>query len=301
MTPQQVTARLQDVLREPLRRGASAPRRLTELRPLLPFAPTHPELLRALLACKSAPYDEEAIRWWQRLADVAGGRPGWQPPETGGWDEWDQRLLQRLADGAYDKATDAELRFDGLAPVVGSFAAELRWPTEATNAMREAYRRLLTRCGCGTFVEIANELTAPWNLNDNALGRVRRSALLEMFAEVAPHVEDARFFCGTQTFLYEVWLVDQQCVVRDHTENVDEDREDIASAILEQVPADEALRQYAIVACQTTVHTELEALSARRQDASVERTKAKIAQCVELGGNVEPMLASFETVRALVQ
>ncbi|MGN6110897.1 MAG: hypothetical protein ACTHU0_37700, partial [Kofleriaceae bacterium] len=262
MTPQQVTARLQEVLREPLR-GASAHlhRRLAELRPLLPFAPTHPELLRALLACKSAPYDEEAIRWWQRLADVAGGRPGWQPPKTGGWDDWDGRLLQRLADGEYDKATDAELRFDGLAPVVGLFAAELRWPEAVTAAMREAYRRLLTRCGCdGMFVEMSNELTAPWNLNENALGRVRRSALLEMFAEVAPYVEDARFFCGTQTFLYEVWLVDQQCVVRDHTERVDEDREDVASAILEQVPTDEALRQYAIAACQTTVRVELEAL-----------------------------------------
>lgn len=302
VAPQQVTARLQEVLRGAVQRGGDASHgRLTELLPLLPFAPTNPELLRALLGCKSAPYDEEAIRWWQQLADVAGGRPGWSPPDTGGWDEWDGRLLQRLADGEYDKATDAELQFAGVAPVVGSFAAELRWPAEATDPMRQAYRRLLTRCHCSTtFVEMADELTTPWNLNSNVLGRVRRSALVEMFAEVAPYVEAARFFCGTQTFLFEVWLVDQQCFVRDHTASVDEDDEDVASAILEQVPDDEALRQYAIGECRSRVRIELEALSVGRTDASVERARAKIAQCIELGGDVEPMLACFENVRARV-
>lgn len=228
-------------------------------------------MLRGLLSQKKKPYDEEARRYWMALADAIGDHAEWQPPACGAWDEYEQRVLQRLAEGRHEKGTDSELYFEGVGPQIGRHAVELRWADEHHAAAKAAYDRFLSR-GYRLFEDYTwpfmDSFRSPWRLTDIA-GSFRRSALLQLFQDLAPLVEDVRFFCVTQMLRYEVWIVRGTCYVHDHPDDLADHR---------RCEADRAL----------------EAMAARRTGASVESAQRWIEDCRAVGGDVSDLSARLD-------
>ncbi|MCY1059003.1 hypothetical protein [Nannocystis sp. SCPEA4] len=263
---------------------------------LLPHAPFHPDLLRGLLSQKKKPYDEEARRYWMALADAIGDHAEWQPPACGAWDEYEQRVLQRLAEGRHEKGTDSELYFEGVGPRIGRYRVELRWADEHHAAAKAAYDRFLSR-GYRLFEDYTwpfmDSFRSPWRLTDIA-GSFRRSALLQLFEDLAPLVEDVRFFCVTQMLRYEVWIVRGTCYVHDHPDDLDERVGDVLVPLLRSHPLDEALRRFMADHRRCEADRELEAIATRRTGASVESARRWIEDCRAVGGDVLDLSARLD-------
>lgn len=262
---------------------------------LLPHAPFHPDLLRALLSQKKKPYDDEARGWWMALADAIGDTAEWQPPACGAWDEYEQRVLQRLAEGAHEKGTDSELCFEGVGPRIGRHAAELRWPIEHHESAKAAYDRFLSR-GERLFEDYTwpfmDRFQSPWHLADVA-GKFRRSALWQLFEDLAPIVEDVRLYCFTQMIRFEIWIVDGVCYAQNHPDDIDERVGDVVVPLLRSHPTDEALRSFVARHRYGEARLELEAIASRRVDASVRRAHDWIEGCRALGGDVVELSAQL--------
>lgn len=295
----EVEARLRPALlrlREPRTRAAAG----HELLELLPHAPFHPQILRALLSQKEVPYDDQARGYWQALADAVGDLPEWQAPACDAWDPYERRVLQHLAEGRHEKATDCELLFEAVGPTIGRFNVELRWADAHLDAVKAAYGRFVSRGYDPPGVSgspYVDHLRSPWRLEDIA-GYFRRSALLALFEELAPLLEDVRFYCVTQMLRYEVWIVSGTCYVRDHPEDIDERVGDVVAPLLRSHPTDEALRQFVILHLQCEADLELEAIGARRLDASEEDARRRIEDCRALGGDVSDLSARLAALAA---
>jgi hypothetical protein len=277
-------------LRDPKRKHAA----YHELVQLRPYAPLHPDLLRGLLTKKKAPYDEDARRLWFALADAIGDRGDWNPPATGAWDEYDQQVLVRLAEGRHEKGTDSELHFEGLGPTIGRYHTELRWPAEHDAAVKDAYLRFLGRgYDAGVSDYDRDRARSPWSLEEIA-GYFRRSALLQLFEELAPLVEDVRCFAVTQMIRYEIWIVDGVCYVKDWPDDIDHCVGDVIVPLLRSHPGDELLRAFVAGHRRGEARRELEAIEHYRQGASVEEARAWIDGARELGADVAALSAKLD-------
>jgi hypothetical protein len=261
----------------------------SELAALLPHAPYNLALLRALFAFEKRPYSEQAERYGMALADATGEVPGH------GWSDQQRPRLQRLADGTYETCTDCDLIFEGIAPCVGRHNVELRWAEHDHAAVLAVYERSFPQAGEWERSD-AEHVRSPWRLEERfiAAPHFRRSSLLRLFEDLAPLVEDVRFFCYTQSVRYEIWIVAGELYVLDHPDDIDARPGDVIAPVLQKIPGDEALRTFVTRHRRSEARRELQDLAERRSHASVDAVRAAIELCRAIGDDVSDLVTELE-------
>jgi hypothetical protein len=137
---------------------------------------------------------------------------------------------------------------------------------------------------------------SPWRLEESLIGAAhfRRSALVRLFEELAPFVEDVRFFWRTQTVRYETWIVAGEHYVLDHPEDIDALPGDVMATVLNDIPADQALRVFVAKHRRSEAARELRDLAERRSHASIDTARDAIELCRAIGEDVAALSAELE-------
>jgi hypothetical protein len=267
-----------------------------ELAALQPHAPYDPTLLRALLTFESRPYGEQAERFAMALADVTGEAYG------SGWA--DARRMERLANGTYESCTDCDLVFEGIDPGVGTHNVELRWADSAHPSALAVHERFLSRTAAAHAHQeechdrLRARFRSPWLLDESIMGAptFRRSALIGLIEELAPFVDDVRFFWRTQTVRYEIWIVAGEHYVLDHPEDIDARPGDVMAPVLDEIPGDHALRAFVARHRWAEAERELLDLAEGRSYSSIDAARGAIELCRAMGEDVTALAAKLDSI-----
>lgn len=290
---------------------------------LLAHAPYDPELRRGLARHAARCGDEEALcEHLEAAFDPEGA---------------DLETLRGDLDGL---VPDLEARLDGLVQgwgrrarvkdmaveSVGPGETALVWPVSAHDAVVRVYEGWLAHVGRveakifdePRYVEWAVadslDLESPFDLEpplDRSFGHL--GAILRLFDEVAPHVEDLRLHLYDQTSeLHEIWIVDGVCYALEHPcEGFDTEASTLLlGRILAEVGEDPPLRQVVVSGWRTCAGWAIRALREHPErraeaEAHLERLRAYGDRALVLrallhDGLDEPELAREALRRALL-
>ncbi|MCY1059002.1 hypothetical protein [Nannocystis sp. SCPEA4] len=192
-------------------------RGVARLTDALRYAPYHLAIHDALAAHAATVGDSDAgFRHLAARVEATGEVPGPRSPALAAWPAKRRAsLVAPLAALRPDRGRD--LHVEEIAPVRASCGI-LRWTADRTDAVRLAYRRFL-ESGRPSDVEACLDKLgeSPFVLDDETVGDYRYPALLELFRDLAPHVEPLRLLVDVERgWIDEVWVVGAAAYVVRH-------------------------------------------------------------------------------------
>lgn len=230
---------------------------VVRLRDVLRFAPYHLAIHDALAVhFAGVGNEDECLRHLSVRVDVTGALPDPKSPALAS-KRWSaaQRARLRAALKAERHERGSDLMFKQLAPRRG-FSGVIRWADDHTPAVKLAYERFLAgaarayrqvaKSEWGLEDVFLERFASPFRLDDEMVGAFYPfSAIHQLFADLAPHIEDVRLLCYTQvTGLDEIWIVDGNLYVVRHPMVGFVATSTRLHPLAEEVPDDEALRAY---------------------------------------------------------